>query len=812
MKHISLCIFLLLSVLIVSAQTLTIDGKTYTVDTLANYKVGPGSHYTSIRLRSNNRLDVFFLKIDAANPFVTFRAALGRDSIYTGEQPSVLAKRKSKEGSVYFAGTNGDFYVTSGYVGYPVGGCIVDAEIARPPTTARKIIAFENDKIPVIGMMSYSGSVKKGTENWTIHFVNHIRENNQLVLFNQHNGKVTRTNAFGTEVLVELVSGQSWNVNAPVRIKVVKIEIDKGNMVIPKGAAVLSGHGTAAAQLKTLAVNDELELTLNIDHAGQKAGWSQMVGGDNRNAMLVNGVVETAQIWNELHPRTAVGYSQDQKTVIFCVVDGRGYSAGVTTKQLAELMKSAGAWTAFNMDGGGSSSMYVKEFGQMNVPSDGVERAVSNSLFAVSSAPSDPVISEIEGYETTIRLPKFGVFKPRFLGYNQYGMLINKDVQGIVLSCDASTGHINEKGEFVFSGTSNGKLTATYNSLSTTVNVVLVEEAEIYIRLDSILIDNHRTYPIEVQSQIGLNTMTILPSALTWTVRNPSICKVVNGILTGLQNGTTTVIGNLGSFKDSIRVNVEIPAEGRIAHETFADTTSWVLTSSLASWNTHFAPADRPANWEHGTSIKYTFQSTRSPFFKLTRSIPLYGLPDTIQLVLNVGSANFSSVIMGMKSSTATSATPATFNNVAFTGDGKLNVPLGAFTSSTFDFANFPVSFEYLTFYLNSSAHTAGQTYTIGLKEIALRYGHMTTKIDLAPSNNRFSIYPNPVDASMLRVAGPFGQISSLRVLSTNGQTIAQLNTTGETVEIPVHSLPSGTYLIQILSNGKSETHSFIKH
>ena len=176
MKHIVLFIFLLVSVFVVYAQTLNIDGKTYTVDTLANYKVGPGSKYTSLRLRSNNRLDVFFLKIDAANPYVTFRAALGRDSIYMGEQPSVLAKRKSKEGAVYFAGTNGDFYATSGNVGYPVGGCIVDYEIAKPPTTARKIIAFANDKIPLIGMMSYSGTLTKGTENWTINTVNHIRE------------------------------------------------------------------------------------------------------------------------------------------------------------------------------------------------------------------------------------------------------------------------------------------------------------------------------------------------------------------------------------------------------------------------------------------------------------------------------------------------------------------------------------------------------------------------------------------------------------------------------------------------------------
>jgi len=42
------------------SQTINIDGKIYTIDTLANYKVGPSTQYTSLRLKSNTRLDVFF--------------------------------------------------------------------------------------------------------------------------------------------------------------------------------------------------------------------------------------------------------------------------------------------------------------------------------------------------------------------------------------------------------------------------------------------------------------------------------------------------------------------------------------------------------------------------------------------------------------------------------------------------------------------------------------------------------------------------------------------------------------------------------
>ena len=795
-----------------SASSVIIDGKTYSVDTLANFKIGPGSQYTALRFQSNTRLDVYFLKVDATNPYVTFRAALGRDSIYTGEQPSALAKRKSKEGAVYFAGTNGDFYVTAGYVGYPVAGCVVDNEIARPPTTARKVIAFEEDKIPFIGAMSYEGTIVRGTDSWPVNTVNHLRETNQLVLYNQHNGKVTRTNAFGTEVLVELLPGQSWKINSPVKVKVTKIEKDKGSMTIPKGAAVLSGHGTSATLLNNLAVNEELEILLTIDNEGNKTPVSQMVGGDNRNAMLKDGNVETAQVWNELHPRTAIGYTQDQKTVIFCVVDGRGASAGVTTKQLAELMKTAGAWTAFNMDGGGSSAMYVKEFGPMNVPSDGTERAVANSVFAVSSAPADPVIASIESYETTIKLPKFGVFKPRFLGYNQYGMLINKDLQNVTLSCDETTGYINSNGEFVFTGISGGKLKASFGNVSTTVNVQPVQNAEIFIRLDSVSIDKEHPYSIEVQSKIGLNTMTVLPSALNWTVSNPSVCKVENGIITGLTNGTTLVTGNLGTFQDSIQVKVEIPSAGRIAYETFATENQWNLTSSLASWNTHFDATLRPQHWQHGTAIQYTFQSTRSPFFKLTRSLPLYGLPDTVQLVLNTGTATFSSVIAGMKPATAITSTPVSFANVGGTGDFQLNIPRSSFLTNADDFAHFPLSLEYLTFYLNTSSHVAGQSYIVGLKEIALRYKLITTRIDITEHTSHYAIFPNPANGSYLCISGPSENEAQINIRTMDGKTTYLGNTHGMLTEIPIDKLESGTYLIQISTAGNSETHRFIKH
>ena len=81
-------------------------------------------------------------------------------------------------------------------------------------------------------------------------------------------------------------------------------------------------------------------------------------------------------------PRTAVGII-DQNHLVFVVVDGRspGYSAGVTMTGLAEIMQGLGATTAYNIDGGGSSTMYFNG-GLVNNPlGENKERGTSDILY-----------------------------------------------------------------------------------------------------------------------------------------------------------------------------------------------------------------------------------------------------------------------------------------------------------------------------------------------------------------------------------------------------------------------------------------------
>lgn len=84
------------------------------------------------------------------------------------------------------------------------------------------------------------------------------------------------------------------------------------------------------------------------------------------------------------HPRTAVGLSRDRKTLYFVVADGRRQNApGLTLAELGKFMaEELEACSAINLDGGGSTAMWVSDR-IVNKPSDGTERRVADHLAVV---------------------------------------------------------------------------------------------------------------------------------------------------------------------------------------------------------------------------------------------------------------------------------------------------------------------------------------------------------------------------------------------------------------------------------------------
>ena len=99
---------------------------------------------------------------------------------------------------------------------------------------------------------------------------------------------------------------------------------------------------------------------------------------------------ENAGTGGERHPRTAAGVSKDGTRLYLVVIDGRqpDRSVGTSTAETAEWMRYLGAFTALNLDGGGSAALAVAD-GEggaklLNRPIHnrlpGMERPVANHL------------------------------------------------------------------------------------------------------------------------------------------------------------------------------------------------------------------------------------------------------------------------------------------------------------------------------------------------------------------------------------------------------------------------------------------------
>jgi len=81
-------------------------------------------------------------------------------------------------------------------------------------------------------------------------------------------------------------------------------------------------------------------------------------------------------------PRTGIGII-DANHYVFIVVDGRssGYSKGLELTEFAEIFQSLGCETAYNLDGGGSSTMYFRGRVVNNPLGKNKERGTSDILY-----------------------------------------------------------------------------------------------------------------------------------------------------------------------------------------------------------------------------------------------------------------------------------------------------------------------------------------------------------------------------------------------------------------------------------------------
>ena len=129
-------------------------------------------------------------------------------------------------------------------------------------------------------------------------------------------------------------------------------------LTIPEGGYVISGP---AKLLKPLLNEKKLEFVIST--IPDWKGVNHIISGGpylvKNSKVFVDMTAQKLGAIGGKNPRTAIGYTKDNN-LILVAVDGReGSSVGMTLMQLAGFMKSIGCVNAMNLDGGGSTVMYV---------------------------------------------------------------------------------------------------------------------------------------------------------------------------------------------------------------------------------------------------------------------------------------------------------------------------------------------------------------------------------------------------------------------------------------------------------------------
>lgn len=266
------------------------------------------------------------------------------------------------------AAINGDFFLEDGI---PSGALMESGTWIKEGSESWSAIALDEKGNPEIGAPQFSGEILVRNKKVSIDGINRTRRENETVLYNSFFGNSTGTNSYGMEITLKPKSFHKDTMLAYI------VDIDStGNHAVSDSTWIISIHGQLS--------NSNFRLGENLQIILPARGIKNMIGGypvlvKNKKS-LIDASMLTKEFVTNKNARTAVGYNS--QTIFLVCVDGRqpNYSSGMSLPELADWLIVLGCESALNLDGGGSTTMWIK--GKIvNRPSDGgLERLISTAL------------------------------------------------------------------------------------------------------------------------------------------------------------------------------------------------------------------------------------------------------------------------------------------------------------------------------------------------------------------------------------------------------------------------------------------------
>lgn len=649
--------FVIIALIAGAASAINIGGTDYAVDTIESRQVGPGMHLLLVRI-PGYPLNVYMLHTDLTNPYNRIETTAGQGRVGATERLDAAYRRNRTSTSRPIAACNANFWCVAGsgepYNQFELGsalGALVrndsvylntemnsDTWNGGPHRTGA--CAVTADKRLLFGRFTCGGTISGGSLAAPVSFCTVNRRNlpDAVTLWTP---AYTRTREFETDWVafnergannadnyyLRLAPDSRWAVNADMTFTVEAIVSGKDRQTLGDYDACFTATGTMKAAMASLAVGDRITV---------RHGWTFTDGGNiappitnmvegNAYVMLhgqYTGRNDDENYNSMVYSRTAYGTNATGDQLYFIVIDKstneRGESKGCNTRHMLDILTAfyPDVTDVVNMDAGGSAEMMLN--GKIiNKTTEGTPRAVACGWQVCAAGEVDSEIASIAFYDWRLRVPVYASAKPRVVGFNRYGEIVDDDLQGFTLSCGPELGTTAADVLRASGNVLTATLTATYNGLTATVPVTTLA-AQPAIALKPAIVVDSREWLVPVTAEVDGETYSYDPASLLWSVDHTDIATVSGGRLRGISEGATRLECRIGDLVDADSVFVEI------------SPAPW-LAPRWEGWTTK-AAGFKNITLDADGNLAFTYSSNRSPYLNLSNVLRLYSMPDSVEL------------------------------------------------------------------------------------------------------------------------------------------------------------------------------------
>lgn len=303
-------------------------------------------HIRLVKYYQGNPVKINVIELNTSlNPNLQLAPAIASDTLNRKSTISTIAKNNNS-----IVAINGTYFKPA--TGVPLGTLMINKKMYTGPIYNRVAMGIFDNGYDM-ARVQLNASLKTNTNSIKVDNINQPRMlSTYVIVYTKEWGKTAPPiPKYGKEIAVDK--------NNKI------VEISTSALAIPEDGFVIVGP----AQKLDLLLNNKLsewlgnDIKLDIATVPEWNNVRHIIGGGpylvKNSRVYVDMTEQKLGSIGGRNPRTAIGYTKDNNLIIV-TVDGREKSSiGMTLMELANFMKSLGCVNAMNLDGGGSTVLYV---------------------------------------------------------------------------------------------------------------------------------------------------------------------------------------------------------------------------------------------------------------------------------------------------------------------------------------------------------------------------------------------------------------------------------------------------------------------